>query len=223
MRVKLVVFDMAGTTVHDGDAVGSCFRAALAAAGLSAGPEAINAVMGLPKPEAIRRLTGPSVPQQRVDAIHEDFVARMMTYYETHSAVREVDGASALFARLRAAGVKVGLNTGFSRPIVEVLLNRLAWREGQTFDASVTSDEVPRGRPHPDMILYLMRKLDIADARTVAKVGDTPVDLEEGKAAGCGWNIGITSGTHTRAQLVRSPHTHLIDGLAELVAVLEVG
>ncbi len=220
MGVRLVVFDIAGTTVHDGDAVGATFRAALAAAGLNATPEAIQAVMGLPKPIAIRRLAGPDVTQARVDLIHHDFVARMQRFYETDPAVHEAPGASATFAKLRAAGVKVALNTGFSRPIVNVLLARLGWHEGGAIDACVTSDEVPRGRPHPDMILHLMRRLDVADPRTVAKVGDTPVDLQEGTAAGCGRVVGVTSGTHSREQLEPVAHTHLIDSLAELPGVL---
>jgi phosphonatase-like hydrolase len=220
MRVQLVVCDMAGTTVHDGDAVGSSFRATLAAAGLKAAPEAISAVMGLHKPEALRRLVGPELPQARVDAMHEDFVARMMRYYETDPAVREVDGASALFATLHASGVKVALNTGFSRPIVNVLLARLGWHDGTTVDATVTSDEVAHGRPHPDMIRQLMRKLGVEDARSVAKVGDTLADLQEGSAMGCGWVVGITSGTHPREKLAPVPHTHLIDSLAELPGIL---
>jgi len=218
----MVVFDMAGTTVYDGDAVRSCFRAALADADLSATPEVINAVMGLPKPEAIRRLAGPGVPPERIDAIHDDFVTRMKRHYESSPNVREAEGASATFARLRAAGVKVALDTGFSRPIVDVLLTRLGWRHGQTIDASVTSDEVLRGRPHPDMILHLMRTLNVGEASSVAKIGDTPVDLQQGSAAGCGWVVGITSGTHTREQLARLPHTHLIDRLAELPGLLGV-
>src|SRR5262249_58578109 len=55
MEIELVVFDMAGTTVHDGDAVGSCFRAALATAGVAAPADAVKAVMGLPKPQAVDR------------------------------------------------------------------------------------------------------------------------------------------------------------------------
>jgi phosphonatase-like hydrolase len=220
MQVRLVVFDIAGTTVHDGDAVSSTLRAALAAAGIAVEPEAVKAVMGLPKPEAIRRLTGPGVARQRLDAVHEDFVARMRRCYESDPAVREAPGATATFAKLRAAGVKVALDTGFSRPIVDVLLRRLGWRQGEAIDASVTSDEVPRGRPHPDMIVHLMGKLGVSDARSVAKVGDTPSDLQEGTAAGCGWVVGVTSGTHPREQLAPVPHTHLVASLAELPAVL---
>jgi phosphonatase-like hydrolase len=223
MSVQLVVFDIAGTTVYDNDAIRSCFRATLADAELSAAPEVINAVMGLPKPEAIRRLAGPGVPPERIAAIHEDFVARMKRHYQVDPSVREADGASATFGRLRAAGVKVALDTGFSRPIVDVLLARLRWREGDAIDASVCSDEVPRGRPHPDMILHLMRKLGIDSASSVAKVGDTPVDLQQGTAAGCAWVVGVTSGTHTREQLARHPHTHLIDNLSKLPELLGLG
>ncbi len=87
-------------------------------------------------------------------------------------------------------------------------------------DTTVTSDEVERGRPHPDMLLKAMRDLGISDARAVAKVGDTPSDLEEGTAAGCGMVVGVTGGSHTAEQLKPHPHTHLIGTVAELPALL---
>ena len=54
--IELVVFDMAGTTVYDGDAVNASFRAALASRGIDAESTLVNSVMGLHKPEAIRIL-----------------------------------------------------------------------------------------------------------------------------------------------------------------------
>ena len=54
----------------------------------------------------------------------------------------------------------------------------------------------------------------------VAKVGDTPSDLQEGTAAGCGLVIGVANGTHTREQLAAHPHTHLIASLQELPALV---
>ena len=53
--IELVVFDMAGTTVADSDAVNASFRAALSGAGIEANPVAVNAVMGLAKPYMDRR------------------------------------------------------------------------------------------------------------------------------------------------------------------------
>ena len=224
--IELVVFDMAGTTVHDGDAVNGCFRAALAAAGVVADSDSVTAVMGLPKPEALRRLIArfrQPADEKEIGGIHRDFVERMQRYYATDPAVREVPGAAATFARLREAGIRVALNSGFSRPVVQTILDRLGWNDPPLVDASVASDEVPRGRPHPDMIRHLMTQLGIRDAAKVAKVGDTLVDLEEGRNAGCGMVIGVTTGSFTRAQLQSEPHTHILDSVAEVPRLLLAG
>jgi phosphonatase-like hydrolase len=223
MKVDLVVFDLAGTTVRDDDdAVGNCFRAALAGAELSVDPARVNAVMGLPKPEAIRRLIeasrGAPADADEVETVHLDFVRRMRQHYATDPGVGEVPGAAAVFAALRRGGVKVALNTGFSRDIVDVILERLGW--GTAVDATVASDEVAQGRPHPDMIRHLMTQLGVRDAARVAKVGDTVVDLKEGANAGCGLVIGVTTGRATREQLQRGPHTHLVGSVAEVPALL---
>lgn len=226
--IELVVFDMAGTTVYDGDAVNTSFREALAAWGIEANPAFVNTVMGLPKPEAIRILLRQDGTQRRaaptpelVNTIHEEFTRRMRDYYVRDRAVHEIPGAAMVFATLRRAGIKVALNTGFFRPIADVLLTRLGWHSPAVIDADVTSDEVPHGRPHPDMIRHLMRRLGISDARRVAKVGDTKADLEEGTNAGCALVIGVTTGSLTREQLQACPHTHILESIVELPALLK--
>jgi phosphonatase-like hydrolase len=224
MTIDLVVFDLAGTTVRDDDAVNYCLRSALAAAGLTVSAEAVNEVMGLPKPETLRILIERSglrdSLQDRIGAIHGDFVARMFRFYQEDPSVQEIPGTSETFARLKRAGIKVAVDTGFSRDIVDVLLGRLGWVERGLVDASAASDEVPRGRPHPDMIHRLMTQLGVENPPAVAKVGDTPADLQEGHNAGCGLVIGVTEGTHTREQLEPFPHTHLIRSVADLPELL---
>jgi phosphonatase-like hydrolase len=221
--IELVVFDMAGTTVQDGDAVKASFRAALSGAGIEVDPASVQAVMGLAKPEAIRLLlagTGRQFSDADADAIHEDFVRRMREHYALDPSVCEVPGAAAAFAALRRAGIKVALNTGFSRTISATVLSRLGWNAPAVIDADVASDEVPRGRPHTDMIRFLMARLGITDPRRVAKVGDTKADLEEGTNAGCGLVIGVTSGTFTREQLQAYTHTHILDSVADVPGLL---
>ena len=182
----MVVFDMAGTTVNDEDGVNRCIREAFEAVGLAAAAPDVNRVMGLPKPQAIALLiekygrTADLGP--RAEEIHADFVSRSLDFYASDPSVHEVPGAAEVFERLRAAGIRVALNTGFDRAITDVILGRLGWRE--RIDASIASDEVARGRPHPDMIRELMRRFDVANPTHVAKVGDTPADLEEGHNAG---------------------------------------
>jgi len=221
---RLVVFDMAGTTVNDPDGVNRSFQAALEAAEVRVSRDSINAVMGLSKREAIRMILEKlNLHVDLVafgDSIHADFVRRMIYFYHNDSSVKETPGTLDTFTELRKKGTRIAVNTGFSRNIAQLILDRLEWQKRGLIDLSVTSDEVPRGRPFPDMIRRLMDQCEIDDPAMVVKVGDTPVDLQEGKNAGCGWNIGVTNGTHTRAELEPHPHTHLIDSIAELLEVI---
>lgn len=217
---------MAGTTVRDDDAVNRCLCDALAGAGVAVTRDEVNEVMGMPKPVAIglllqrRKHSGAAAPAAEVAAIHDDFLRRMIAFYRTDPAVREIDGASEVFGQLRRAGLKLALDTGFSRDILDAILQRLGWTGTALLDATVASDEVPRGRPHPDLIFRAMKLTGVKDGRRVAKVGDTPSDLQEGQAAGCALVIGVTNGSHTRQQLEPHPHTHLIDNLRELPGLL---
>ena len=52
----LVIFDMAGTTVHDGDLVNDCLRIALSRDDAIVTRDDVNRVMGIAKPLAIRML-----------------------------------------------------------------------------------------------------------------------------------------------------------------------
>lgn len=221
MKPELVVFDMAGTTVFDGEgAVARCLCDTLEAAGYPVTMPAAIALMGIPKPIAIRQLLteqGISPNDSLITTLHKDFITRMLAYYRESPEVASISGAEEIFAALRSAGIKVALDTGFSRDIADAVIERLNWQS--KIDASITSDEVPNGRPHPDMILALMARFGITDPARVAKVGDTPSDLQEGHAAHCRWVIGVTEGTHTAEQLTAYPHTHLIPSVAALEKV----
>src|SRR5262249_30905081 len=221
--IDLAVFDMAGTTVHDPGAVNVCLRDALAEFGVVTDAAAANAVMGLPKRDSIRLLLTSADRREllgQVEAIHDHFARHMREFYARSREVREIAGATATFQRLRAGGIKVALNTGFGRDIADAILTRLGWVRDGRIDASICSDEVARGRPHPDMIRALMEQFGIIDARRVAKVGDTPLDLDEGHNAGCVLVVGVTRGSHSRAQLERCRHTHLIETVADFPALV---
>jgi phosphonatase-like hydrolase len=224
MSIELIVFDIAGTTVNDDDGVNRCVRAALAGYGRIVSASQVNAVMGLPKPEAIALLAEQAGPpggsQADLAAIYRDFEARSIQFYEHDPSVFEVEGTSRVFGTLKQGGMKVAVDTGFNRAITQVILERLGWLGGGLIDASICSDEAPRGRPHPDMIRSLMARFRITDPSRVGKVGDTPADLLEGNNAGCGLNVGVTSGTHARHELASYPHTHLVNSIRDVPGLL---
>jgi phosphonatase-like hydrolase len=222
MKIKLFVFDMAGTTVDDaGDSVAVCLAAALANAGVVVSHAQIDPVMGIPKPMAIRELLtlvrGGEPSDGEVNIIHEDFRARMVAHYRSDPSVNQVPGADEVFATLKRSGVRVALDTGFDREIVRVILSRLGW-DG-VVDDWVASDEVARGRPWPDMIHELMKRAGITDAAQVAKVGDSVSDIEEGLNAKCGW-VGAIRNVRTRDELHRFPGVHAMDSIREIPAAL---
>ena len=226
MKIELVVFDMAGTTVNDDDSVNRCLRSSLAAAGVAVTAAQVNAVMGLPKPTAIAMLIEQfdpgNVRRHQVNAIHDDFVSRSIEFFENDPSVYEVPGATRVFDALQNSAIRVALDTGFSRAIAQVILDRLGWSESPLIDATICSDEVRRGRPHPDMILALMARFGFNDPRRVAKVGDTPADLQEGESAGCGLVVGVTSGTHGRDELLPFHHSNLIETIADFPGLLGI-
>ena len=228
MPIELVVFDLAGTTVKDNKDVHRMLQKALAQHGVNISIEDANGVMGIPKPVAIRRLlekryVGPRpITADWIAEIHEVFVKEMINFYKTDPSVGEKAGVYNTFRKLKQSKLKVAVDTGFDRRITDALLERLGWKKENLIDASVTSDEVERGRPYPDLIFKAMALTNINDVKNVAKVGDTASDMQEGNAAGCGWVIGVTTGAFSKAQLEQEKHTHLIENVQEVLEIFNI-
>lgn len=218
MRYQLVVFDIAGTTVADPGLVETAFLEAVRAVGRHVDAAELRRLMGYAKPVAISRLLSLPVDAPEVAAVHADFVARMLACVRRDPRVLPLPGAESLFDRLRAAGIRVGLDTGFSRDITAALLERLGW--SARIDAWVASDEVAAGRPAPDMIRALMKRCGVDEPGAVVKVGDTAVDVEEGRNAGVGLCVSVATGAFSREALQRLGADHVVDGLDELVSIL---
>jgi phosphonatase-like hydrolase len=135
--------------------------------------------------------------------------------------VRLLPGASDTFAWLHNQGIKIALNTGFDRATTELVLRRVGW-EKDTVEAVICGDDVSQGRPAPYMIFRAMEAAGETSVHLVANVGDTVLDLQAGWNASVRWNIGVFSGAHTREQLERAPHTHLLAGVAALPSLWEL-
>ena len=228
---ELVVFDMAGTTIHDSDEVRACFVAASEETGLQVTPEKILSMMGWSKRLVFNTLWTESLGsdhpdlEARVETSYDAFRRILEDHYET-APVRPTDGCLKCFQWLHEVGIKIALTTGFYRRVTDIILRRVKWDVGldenyvgdnhSIVQASVTSDSVNASRPAPDMILRAMSLLNVADERRVVKIGDTPSDLQAGRNAGCGLSLGVTNGSHSRAQLESEPNDGLLDSLAQL-------
>ena len=200
----MVVFDMAGTTVDEGNVVYRTLHKAIEKVCPNVSFEDVLMLgAGKEKLQAIREtLSGSNISlnEATIQEIFKDFLGLLDIAY-ANLIVVPTNNTERLFNALRTKDIKVVLNTGYNTVTATSLLNKLNWVKGVQYDLLVTSSDVKNNRPMPDMILYAMDKLNITDASTVIKVGDSTIDIEEGRNAGCKYNIGVTTGAHTKAQL----------------------
>jgi phosphonatase-like hydrolase len=221
--IKMIVFDMAGTTVDEDNLVYKTVRDAINEKGYGFTLEEVLAEgAGKEKLHAIKSVLLLNNVQDDILAksIFQRFLLMLDEAYDTQE-IKEQKNASELFQALRKKGIKVVLNTGYNRETAEKLIRKIGWEKGVDFDGLVTASDVPKNRPEPDMVLLAMQQQGITDGQEVIKVGDSTIDIEEGRNAGCRYNIGITTGAHTHAQLQTANPDFIIDNLRELLPILE--
>ena len=224
--IQLIVFDIAGTTVNDNGEIVFAFQQAMKENGYEIPGEKIEPLKGYKKTDAIRMMLeeyesdASAINVKYINTIHSRFLQLMVQHYETANDLQPLPHAEEVFAFYKNKGVKIGLDTGFSHEITNVIIERLGWLRDGKIDYVVSSDEVPAGRPHPYMIQKMMAAANITDAKKVVKLGDTEVDINEGKNAGCLFAIGVTTGAFTREALQPYAPDFIIDDLIELKEIL---
>lgn len=220
--ISLVCLDMAGTTVHDGGVVVDAFRTALTDVGLEPGTAAHDHAvqyaldtMGQSKIAVFTALfDGDTVRAEAANAAFERAYAATVG-----RGVRPVDGAVDVLEALRASGTKVALTTGFSPVTRDAVLDALGWQD--RVDLALSPADAGRGRPFPDMVLAAVLRTQTDEVRQVAVVGDTVADLLTGTRAGASVVAGVRTGTHQDADFATVPHTHVLDSVVDLPALLD--
>jgi phosphonoacetaldehyde hydrolase len=200
-RLKALVLDWAGTTVDFGSlAPARTLQELFAALGIALTEAETRQHMGLPKKEHIRGILSmsrirdawqelrDSVPADAdVDAIYADFIPLQTSCLTEYSAV--IPGVSEAVENFRRRGLKIGSTTGYTRAMLDLLLGPSA-SEGYSPDCSLTPEEVGAGRPYPFMMYEAAVQLHVYPMQAIAKIGDTPADVQEGLNAGA-WSIGV--------------------------------
>jgi phosphonatase-like hydrolase len=221
MTISLISLDMAGTTIDEGGIVYDVLQATIEdAVGAPIPADVLDRWTGTDKHKAVVGLLG-ELGAESVDAdeLYVEFARSLDEAYAT-ATVSIVPGVRDAVARLRADGVKVALQTGYTRAVAESLLASVGWQVGRDIDALATSDEVEASRPAPYMIFRNMADTGVVDVRRVLVAGDTPNDLGAGMNAGARMVVGVLSGASSAATLGRNPHTYLLGSVAEIPQVL---
>jgi HAD superfamily hydrolase (TIGR01509 family) len=176
--IDAVVFDLDGVLV-DSEALWARAREELVRArGGTWRDEATRAMMGMSSPEWSRymheELRVPISPQEIV----REVLARLEELYRRELPL--VAGAREAVTSL-AARFRLGVASSANRPLIELVLDLAGIRE--SFTATVSAEEVQRGKPAPDVYVEAARRLAVPLMRCAA-VEDSTNGLLAAAAAG---------------------------------------
>lgn len=220
----MVVFDMAGTTVNEYNIVYKLLHQVLIDDGYDCSLDLVLAIgAGKEKKTALKDVLielGVFAPENIAERLHQVFKDNLEIAY-TIAPIVSMEGAEELFAQLKLMGIKVVLNTGYDYKTAHFLLQKLHWEIGNHIDALITASDVVLGRPAPDMIFLAMQQFHITDSNFVVKIGDSIVDIEEGKNANCGLTIGVTTGAQDEQILQLANPNYIIHHLQDILLLIE--
>ena len=224
--IKMVVFDMAGTTVDEDNVVYKTLQQAINEAGFRFTLEQVlTEGAGKEKLQAIKSILLAYAQNEDpllAENIYNKFIGYLSTAYEKLD-IKEQPNTLELFHSLKDRNILVVLNTGYNKATAQSIIEKLGWKEDIDYDSLVTATDVIQNRPEPDMILLAMQRFGITNGAEVAKVGDSIIDIEEGMNANCSLVIGITTGAHTKEQLESANPNYVINNLMELLPLLGEG
>ncbi|WP_405830283.1 MULTISPECIES: phosphonatase-like hydrolase [unclassified Streptomyces] len=221
--LRLIVLDMAGTTVADGGLVEHAFERAAERLGVEPGTpdhaaklQYVRDTMGESKITVFRHLFGTEELARRANSAFEEAYAELVD----GGLIAPLPGARAAIEKLRADGRTVVLTTGFARVTQDAILDALGWQD--LADLTLCpADAGGRGRPYPDMVLTaFLRTGAVTDVRDTVVAGDTAYDMLSGRRAGAGIVAGVLTGAHDRATLTGNGATHVLGSVAELPDLL---
>ncbi len=191
MKIKAVILDWAGTTVDFGSlAPVKTLQRVFADADMPITEAQARRDMGIAKRDHIAALLATlKADPHDVDHLYQSFIPLQFECLREYSQV--IDGVPGVVNSLKAKGIKIGSTTGYTRAMLDVLVEQAA-AQGYVPDCSFSPEDAGSGRPNPFMIYAAAVKMQVYPLNAIIKVGDTPSDIAEGLNAGV-WSVGVAA------------------------------
>jgi len=164
MGIRAVIFDMDGVLLDSEAAWDAAREAYTRESGGTWSDSAQKDMMGMSSTEWSRymheELGVPADPEQ----ISSDVVEKMIAQY--HEQLPLIDGAVEAVERMAQRYETLGLASSANRPLIDLALSESGLE--RYFGATVSSEEVERGKPAPDVYLEAARRLGVGPAQAAA-------------------------------------------------------
>lgn len=210
-NIKLVIFDLDGTLVDAYEAIIKSVNFTLKRMGYAeAAPQRIRRAVGW----GDRRLIGAFVRQ-------EDIEAALVIYRKHHRWTlkrysRLLPFAKAILTYLSAYGFKLAIASNRPTEFTRIILHRLKIKK--YFDYVLCADTLAQGKPHPEILLKIMKRFTISPSETLY-VGDMAVDAQTAHNA----KVKITAvptGSSNLSEIKKARPFKIIKNLAFLKKLL---
>ena len=176
--IDAVVFDLDGVLLQSEEVWDAVREAYVRDRGGRYDEEIQRAMMGMSSPEWSRYLHEAAGVPDEPDAINAEVVRRMLESYRARlplvsGAVEAVQGMAERF--------RLGLASSSNRELIDAVIDAAGL--ARCFAATVSSEEVPRGKPAPDVYIEAARRLDVEPSRCAA-IEDSHGGIRSAKGAG---------------------------------------
>ena len=176
--IEAVVFDMDGVLLQSEEVWDAVREEYVRERGGRYDAEVQRAMMGMSSTEWSRYLHDTAGVPDEPEMINAEVVRRMLDSYREHLPL--LPGAVDAVRRV-AAQFPLGLASSSNRELIDGALEQAGL--APYFAATVSSEEVPRGKPAPDVYLEAARRLGV-NAKHCAAVEDSHGGIRSAKAAG---------------------------------------
>ncbi|HYC70864.1 MAG TPA: HAD family hydrolase [Opitutaceae bacterium] len=182
--------------------------------------------LGLPPPtmDQVRAAVGGGLELALARLVGPDRVAAALAIYRPYWDATLLDdaevmpGARELLAALRDRGVRCAVLTNKRGDSSRLLCAHLGL--APLLDGVFGAGDRAWLKPAPEFTAHALRELD-ASAAEACLVGDSPWDVAAAQNAGLAF-FGVTTGTHTAAELRAAGATQVFANLAEVAAAMAV-
>jgi pyrophosphatase PpaX len=213
-----VLFDLDGTVVDTVELIRASFR------------HATQTVLGevLPDDEIMRYVGQPLMAQML--QLSPEHAQELYDVYREHNhrvhdeLIRAYDGVEATLTALHAHGRHLGLVTSKSTDTTAMAFRAVGLQ--QQFDVVVTASDTTSHKPSPEPLLLCLLKLAgigaPAQPAGAIYIGDSPFDIQAGRAAGMA-TAAVTWGIFSRAALEEAKPDHLLERPGDIVRLCVEG
>ena len=213
---KLAIFDMDGTILNTIDDLADSCNVICEKYGYPLhSVEEIKYMVGNGIPKLMRRALPKDIEEEQFQKV----LAEYIEYYEEHCAIKTAPykGIVECIRSLRAAGVKVAVNTNKVQAAAEELCQR--YFPG-LFDVISGSRPGIPPKPDPTGLYEILKEVEMSKEEACRPgvacfIGDSDVDLKTGVDSGLDF-IGVDWGFRGRDFLLEHGARHVVDDTEEL-------